>query len=163
MLNKVAVFLLLFIVWCLSCFFSSTLTYQQLIIGFFVSIFITAFVFVNSIIISNSKFLFLQIGFYKYIFSKLNGSIVKSFSICLSFLNPNKKFVSILDYVFLNKDSDSNAVFTTNLLTLMPGTIGILVKKRYLIVHSLDKDYFNLTDMYNISMEIEKIDDDALV
>lgn len=87
----------------------------------------------------------------------------KVFKICFQFLNPKTQFTSILDYVFLNKDSDAESALSANLLTLLPGTIGILMKKRYLIIHSLDKDYFSLTDIYNITNEINKIDDDSLI
>ena len=37
------------------------------------------------------------------------------------------------------------------------------MKKRYLIVQSLDKDYFSLVEMYNITNEVGKLDDDSLV
>ena len=65
--------------------------------------------------------------------------------------------------MFLNRDSDAESAFTANLLTFLPGTIGILMKKRYLIVQSLDKDYFSLVEMYNITNEVGKLDDDSLV
>jgi multisubunit Na+/H+ antiporter MnhE subunit len=163
MLNKIALFLLLITTWCVSLYFSRMLSGIYIGIGVIVVMIITVFSFKSAVITSSSEFLFLQFGFYKYILDKINTSLVKVFKICLSFLNPKTKYISILDYVFLNKDSDSNAVLTANILTLMPGTIGILMKKRYLIVHSLDKDYFSLGDMYNISTDIEKIDDDSLV
>ena len=116
-----------------------------------------------TLINDTTEFLFLQLGFYTYIFEKFNNSAANIFKICLQFLNPKTKFTSILDYVFLNKDSDAESSLTANLLTFLPGTIGILMKKRYLIVHSLDKDYFSLSEMYNITTEVGKIDDDSLV
>jgi multisubunit Na+/H+ antiporter MnhE subunit len=163
MLNKVAVFLLLFVTWTATLFLLNIFNYYHLFFGFVASLVSTFFVFGASIIVSDSKFLFLQFGFYKYIFTKMNTSLTKVFKLCLEFMDADVKFTSILDYVFLNKDSDSNAVLCTNILTLMPATLGILMKKRYLIVHSIDKDYFSLGDMYNISVEVEKIDDDSLV
>ena len=81
----------------------------------------------------------------------------------MQFLKSNTEFTSIIDYVFLDKDSDAESSFTCNLLTLLPGTIGVLTKKRYLIVHSLDKEYFSLIEMYNITNEVGRLDDDSLV
>ena len=163
MLNKFTLFLLLFAIWFVSLFFSGALTIGFILLGFFVSVVITIFVFSLSIINNNTEFLFLQFGFYRYIFEKINNNIINAFKISLQFLTPKTEFVSILDYVFLNKDSDAESALTANLLTLLPGTIGILMKKRYLIVHSLDKDYFSLAEMYNITNEVGKIDDDSLV
>ena len=37
------------------------------------------------------------------------------------------------------------------------------MKKRYLIVHSLDVEYFSQNEMYGITVDIAKIDDDSLV
>ena len=85
------------------------------------------------------------------------------FKICLRFLKNDRDFFPILDYVFLDKDSDSETAFTANLITLLPGTIAVLTKKRYLIVHSLDKDYFSLVTMYDITNAVGKLDDDSLV
>ena len=163
MLNKFTLFLLLFAIWFISLFFANLLKFNYIAFGLFISIIITIFVFRLSIINNTTDFLFLQFGFYRYIFSKINNSIINVFKICLQFLNPKTEFTSILDYVFLNKDSDAESVLTANLLTLLPGTLGILMKKRYLIVHSLDKDYFSLAEMYNITNEVAKIDDDSLI
>jgi multisubunit Na+/H+ antiporter MnhE subunit len=163
MLNKVTIFLLLFSVWAISLFFSDFLNLWTLLAGCVIALTITFFVFRLAIITSNTAFLFLQFGFYKYLFDKVNSKLLLVFKICFQFLNPKTEFTSILDYVFLNKDSDAESVFTANLLTVLPGTLGILMKKRYLIVHSLDKDHFSLSEMYNITNEVGKIDDDSLV
>lgn len=163
MLNKFTLFLLLFVIWCLSLFFSGTFNIFLMLFGLFISIVITVFVFRLTIVNTTTAFLFLQFGFYRYIFDKFNSSAVNIFKICLQFLNPKTKFISILDYVFLNKDSDAESSLTANLLTFLPGTIGVLMKKRYLIVHSLDKDYFSLSEMYNITNEVGRIDDDSLI
>ena len=163
MLNKFTLFLLLFVVWLISLFFAKLFILPYIIFGFIVSIIISTFIFRMSIINKNTEFLFLQFGFYTYIFGKINSHITNVFKICFQFLSLNTEFTSILDYIFLNKDSDAESAFTANLLTLLPGTLGILMKKRYLIVHSLDKDYFSLAEMYNITTEIGKIDDDSLV
>ena len=163
MLNKFTLFLLLFIVWCISLVFSGTFNILLLIFGFIISIVITLFVFGLGLMSDSTEFLFLQVSFYSYIFEKFNNNVLNIFKICLQFLNSKTEFTSILDYIFLNKDSDTETALTANLLTFLPGTIGILMQKRYLIVHSLDKDYFSLSEMYNIINEVNKIDDDSLV
>ena len=163
MLNKITMFLLLFVVWTISLIFSNFFNVWSMLAGFIVSLTISIFVFRLSIITTNTAFLFLQFGFYRYLLDKINSSLINVFKICFQFLSKKTEFTSILDYVFLNKDSDAESVLTANLLTLLPGTIGVLIKKRYLIVHSLDKDYFSLSEMYNITNEVGKIDDDSLV
>ena len=163
MLNKCTLFLLLFTIWFTASFFSGILSIFSIACGVIVSILVVFFVFKTAIINSKTEFLFLQCSFYSYIFKQLNKNISNVFKICLRFLTPNANFISILDYVFLNRDSDAESAFTANLLTFLPGTIGILMKKRYLIVQSLDKDYFSLVEMYNITNEVGKLDDDSLV
>jgi multisubunit Na+/H+ antiporter MnhE subunit len=163
MLNKFTLFLLLFIIWIISLFVSNELSISLVIVGFLVSMLIMEFSFRSLIVSQNAEFLFLQFGFYKYIFGKVRNNIGDVFKICSRFCGINVKFVSVLDYVFLNKDSDAEAVLIASLLMLLPGTIGILMKKRYLIVHSLDVRYFSLSEMYNITVESGKIDDDSLV
>ena len=163
MLNKFTLFLLLFVIWCISLFFSGAFNIFLVIFGFIISIIITLFVFRLTIVNSATEFLFLQFRFYGYIFDKFNSHAVNIFKICLQFLDQKTNFTSILDYVFLNKDSDAESALASNLLTFLPGTIGILMKKRYLIVHSLDKEYFSLSEMYNITNEIGKLNDDSLV
>ena len=90
-------------------------------------------------------------------FEKIFTHFSKVLEICLNFVLPNVKYTSLIDYILLNKDSDSEAVFTANFMTLLPGTVGILMKKRYFIVQSLDISYFSLSEMYNISVQIAKL------
>ncbi len=149
--------------WIVALFFSHAINIALVLAGFLISILITIFVFKSSIVSQNTKFMFLQFGFYQYIFGKLTNNIKNVFLICSKFYKKGTQFTSILDYVFLNKDSDAESVLVANLLTLLPGTIGILMKKRYLIVHSLDEKYFSLAEMYNITVEVGKIDDDSLI
>ncbi len=163
MLNKITLFLLLFTVWFVSAFFSNNLTIITILIGLISSIIIVVFVFKTSIMNNKTEFKFLQFNFYSYIFKQLNSNMTNVFKICLRFLKNDREFFPILDYVFLDKDSDTETAFTANLITLLPGTIGVLTKKRYLIVHSLDKDYFSLATMYDITNAVGKLDDDSLV
>jgi len=149
--------------WIIALFFSHAVNIILILAGFLISIIITMLAFKTSIVSQNTEFLFLQFGFYEYIFRKIINNFKNVFKICSQFYKRNTKFTSILDYVFLNKDSDSQSALAANLLTLLPGTIGILMKKRYLIVHSLDEKYFSLSEMYNITTEIGKIDDDSLI
>lgn len=130
---------------------------------FLVSVFITYFCFATNLFRKNGEFLFLQFGFYTFFLSKINKNFIKIFQICLDFLNFKKEFVSVLDYFMINKDSDSDNVLNANVLTLMPGTIGILIRKKNLVVHSLDAKYFSSGNMWDLSQDIEKIDDDSLV
>lgn len=163
MLNKFTLFLLLFIMWIMALFFSHAINIALILAGLLISVVITIFTFKSSIVSQNTEFLFLQFGFYEYIFKKIIGNLKNVFKICSQFYKRKAQFTSILDYVFLNKDSDAESVLVANLLTLLPGTLGILMKKRYLIVHSLDEKYFSLAEMYNITMEVGKIDDDSLI
>lgn len=163
MLNKFTLFLLLFTVWFTLSFFSNNLSIPVIVYGATASIIIVIFIFKTGIMTNSTEFKFLQFNFYAYILQQLNKNISNAFKICMQFLKSNTEFTSIIDYVFLDKDSDAESSFTCNLLTLLPGTIGVLTKKRYLIVHSLDKEYFSLIEMYNITNEVGRLDDDSLV
>ncbi len=163
MLNKFTLFFLLFTIWFASSFFSGILSIVSLLIGFVVCLLIVFLVFKTSIMNNSTEFLFLQSSFYFYILKQVNKNFSNIFRICISFLRKDMEFTPILDYVYINKDSDSESAFTANLLTILPGTIGILMKKRYLIVQSLDSNYFSLVDMYNMTNDIGKLDDDSLI
>ena len=163
MLNKITIFLLLFLSWIIGLFLIKEIKLFSVIFGFFTCIFIIIFLFKATIITNNTKFLFLQFSFYKYIFSKVFSKFFYIIDICSKFIDPKTKFTSIVDYIFLNKDSDSESGFIANLLNILPGTFGILMKKRYLIVHSLDLKYFSLKEMYDISNEVVGINDDSLI
>ena len=157
MLNKFILFCILYVMWILFSYIYNILTLPIIVIGLFISIFITMICFAKLIVTKHSTFLFLKFGFYIYVFEKIFTHFSKVLEICLNFVLPNVKYTSLIDYILLNKDSDSEAVFTANFMTLLPGTVGILMKKRYFIVQSLDISYFSLSEMYNISVQIAKL------
>jgi multisubunit Na+/H+ antiporter MnhE subunit len=163
MLKKIILFFIILFAWVMMLLIRDELTYKTAAIGVPVSLVITTIMFSLLIYTNKNEFPFLHIYFYFYILSHLNKSFFKVIKICFMFLIPNTLFISVLDYILLNKDSNSSVILTSNLITLSPGTIGILMNKRHLIVHSIDAKFFNIKDLNNIMDNIDKINDDLLV
>jgi len=165
MINISTLFLVLFVTWILYGVISDLIIVSTLFIisGFVLSGIISLLVWKLRIINTKTQFLFLQFGFYKYIFHKINESFFNVFRMAFAFLKIKQNFNPALDYIFLNKDDDSEIALCVNIITSLPGTICVAIKKRYIVVHSLHPSYFSLSDMYAVSSEINSVYDDSLI
>lgn len=161
MLNSITLFFILFVFWLFSSIFVG-LNPLFIFIGGVICASIAFMCWRLGIINAKTSFMILQFGFYKFLFVNINKKLSSVISICIKFLNPKYKFKPVLDYVFLNKDSDAEAVLGVNLINMFPATICVAVKKRYIIVHSLGAEYFSPSEMYYISSGLGKVYDDSL-
>jgi multisubunit Na+/H+ antiporter MnhE subunit len=161
MLNGITLFFILFILWIFSTLFIH-ITPFFIFLGLFVTAFIAFISWRLGLVNSKTSFMVLQFGFYKFFFKKLTETSCRIIKLSLQFLNPKYKFAPILDYVFLNKDNDAEVALVVNLIIALPGTICVAIKKRYIIVHSVGKEYFSSDEMYEISNQVGKVYDDSL-
>ncbi|MFC1659079.1 Na+/H+ antiporter subunit E [Pseudomonadota bacterium] len=163
MLNVSTLFLILFSFWMIisiSVGITSAIIFS---IGFFMSIVIAAVSYKIRIIDKKTSFLFLQLGFYKYVFELVNESFFNNFKVAYSFIRKNPKIDPIIDFIFLDKDNDPEIALYVNSLNLTPGVLCFSIKKRYVLIHSLDKNLFTLFDIYNTSNKVGLVNDDSLV
>jgi len=161
MLNAITLFFILFVFWIFNAVLVG-ITPLLIFIRLILSSLIAFICWRLNIISSKSSFMILQFGFYKFIFNKIIENLSNVFRLSFQFLNPKHEFKPILDYVFLDKDKDSEIALGVNLITFLAGTICVAVKKRYVIVHSLGKEYFSPAEMYDISSQLDKVYDDVL-
>lgn len=163
MLSVSTLFVVLYFFWGLILLLGGDISIPVMAIGGCVCLYIAYLSWKLKVTVESDQFMFLQAGFYKFIFKMINNRFGSAFRLASEFLNPKKEFQPLLDYVFLNKDSTAEVTLAVNLLMAMPGIIAVATKKRYIIVHSLGDSYFTLTDMFNISNEISKVHDDSLI
>lgn len=164
--NTAALFTLFFVLlfaWLFCCVLVGALSFLYFLLGMIVAGIVSFTCWRLRITSPRAQFLFLQINFYRYVIKKLIKNTPNIFKLTFQFLNPNYKFKPILDFVFLDKDKDTEIALCVNLLTALPGSLATAIKKRYVIVHSLGEEYFNLGEMYNMSNEISIAHDDALI
>jgi len=161
MLNAITLFFILFIFWIFNVVLIG-INPLLIFIGLIISSSIAFICWRLNIIGSKSSFMILQFGFYKFIFSKISQNLSNVFRLSFQFLNPKHEFKPIIDYIFLDKDKDSEIALGVNLITFLAGTICVAVKKRYVIIHSLGTEYFSPAEMYDISSQLDKVYDDTL-
>mgnify|MGYP003305380574 CR=1 FL=1 len=162
MLNKFTLFLLLFVIWLISLLVSHSFTLTFILFGVFVSLFITIFAFKSSIINPGTEFLFLQFGFYRFIFNKVNNSFYYTVMFAYKILT-GKSFAPLVDYIYLENDDIYETALLVNTLNMLPGVICMVVKRRYIVVYSVGYEYFIPTDIFLFNQDIVSAYDDSLV
>jgi multisubunit Na+/H+ antiporter MnhE subunit len=163
MLNVSTLFLVLFSFWMIISVSADNISGEVVAIGFVCSVIIVALSYKIRIISKKNVFLFLQLGFYKYLFEFVNDNFFNSFKVAYSFIRIKPDIDPIIDFIFLDKDDDSEISLYSNSLNLIPGILCFSIKKRYVVIHSLNKDIFSLFDIYVTSNKVGLVHDDSLV
>jgi multisubunit Na+/H+ antiporter MnhE subunit len=163
MLNVSTLFLILFTFWMIISASADFVYPSFIILGLLSSIIVTIIAYKIRILNKEHPFLFLQIGFYKYLFGITNQNFFKNFKTAFEFIKKNPKIDPVVDFILLNKNNDSEIALYTTSLGLVPGVLCFSIKRKYIVVHLLDKDYFSLLDMYNANKAVSSVYDDSLI
>lgn len=136
----------------------------SLVIGIILSFVISYATLKLKLISKKNDYLFLQFGFYKFIFSKINNAFYYNIKFAYKILtNKTKDFSPLVDYIY----SEDNDVYETcllvNTLNMLPGVICIAIKKGYFAIYSLGYEYFIPSDIFLFSQEILHVYDDSLI
>lgn len=163
MVNTSTLFLILLTLWIIILGLSGNFSPDLLLLGMVSSVTISTFSGKIRIVHEKDSFLFLQFGFYKYIWKMLNENFMQNFTLAFDFLFRRENIEPVVDFIFLNKNEDAEVGLCVNVITLKPGSICIAMKKKYVIVHMINKNYFSLVDMFSISKEVSLVHDDSLI
>ena len=135
-----------------------------LIVGIVLSLFISHLALRLRLIQKKDDYLFLQLGFYKFIFSKINNAFYYNMKFAYKILtNKTKDFNPLVDYIYLENDDVCETCLLVNTLNMLPGIVCIAIKKGYLVVYSLGYEYFIPSDIFLFNQEILRTYDDGLI
>lgn len=163
MLNVSTLFLILFAFWMAMSVSANFITIPFILLGLLSSIIISVIAYRIKILNPKHQFLFLQIGFYNYLFGIINQNFFKNFKTAFEFIKKEPNIDPVVDYIFVDKENDSETALFVASLGLIPGAICFAIKKKYLIVHLLDKQYLSLLDIHNANIAVSSVYDDSIV
>ena len=163
MLLFFSLFFILFGFWVILFLFNSYFTFTVLLIGCIISLLITIVSIKLRLFSSRNEFLFLQLGFYKMIFSKLITYVSETLYLAFEFLKVNNYIDPVIDYLFVDDENIYENNLSNAALTLNAGIISAIIKNRCIIIHSMNKLFFTPNQLYFLSIESQKVNDDGLV
>lgn len=162
------VFLTLFFtnlsLWLLFFILNSYFNTLYFMFGIIISVVISYLTVKLRLINRQNNFLFLQLGFYKFVFDKINlmFSCTLKFSYYL-LTNNKKKFEPTIDHLYIDNSNIYEVNLLVNLLNMLPGVVCIAIRKQYLLVYSLGFEYFIPSDIFILGRDLNGIYDDSLV
>lgn len=116
-----------------------------------------------SFVTGRSQFFYLQFGYYKFLKRFLNEFIINSFKLAHSFMNFKHEFKPVADYLLITKEYDEESVLFVNAVSLLPGSIAMILKRGYVVVHSMDDCYISKNDLFELNKKVSTVHDDSLI
>lgn len=163
MLLFFTLFFILFSFWLILFIFNSYFTISILIIGAIASIFITIITINLRLFSLKSEFLFLQFGFYKMLMKKFITYVSETFYLAFEFLKINNYIDPVVDYLSVENESIYENNLSSTMLSLNAGVISAIIKNKCIIIHSINKLFFTPNQLFFLSIESQKVNDDNLV
>ena len=163
MINIFNLFIVLFTCWMVLLFTGDKLSWFYIISGFLMSAIISFASWKIRIINKNTHFLFLNFGFYLYLFPIILQSFYKSLFLLLKFALVDSSEPSIHYFSLKNRHSKSQLALFISVVALMPGIFCIGIKRKKMIIHALDSSYFDRNKLEAIYNNLYKVNDDRLV
>lgn len=163
MLLFFTLFFILFSFWLILFIFNSYFTISILIIGAIASIFITIITIKLRLFSLKSEFLFLQFGFYKILAKKFITYVSETFYLAFEFLKINNYIDPVIDYLSVENESIYENNLSNAMLSLNAGIISAIIKNKCIIIHSINKLFFTPNQLFFLSIESQKVNDDNLV
>ena len=164
MINIFSLFLVLFFTWIALIASNNLVLWSYLALGFIASFLISIIAWKIKIINHHSKFLFLNWGFYRHFAPLFLSGFSKSLFLIINTSFSTKKNQSILYYFPIKKQNDNSELLLFFLsITLIPGLLYLGVREGKIIIHALDKKYFDYKKLNKIYNNLYRINDDRLV
>lgn len=142
--------------------FNSYFNFIYFILIILISLLISYLTIKLKLVNQKTNFLFLQLGFYKFIFKKFNSMFLFSFYLTWQ-LYKKKPIEPIVDYIYIDNSNLHEITLIINTLNLLPGIICCATRKQYLIIHSLGFQYFIPSDIFILNNEIIDVYDDNII
>lgn len=150
-------------IWIILFLLNSLFSSLYFLVGVCICLFVSYLTIKLKIVNQKTNFLFLQVGFYKYIFSKINTSLLYTIYLTLQFYKKKQNFEEVVDYVYVDNSNLYEVALIVNTLNLLPGVICCALKKQHLVIHSLGFQYFIPSDIFILNDEISNIYDDNVI
>lgn len=163
MLLFFTLFFILFSFWIVLFIFNSMITIPMLCVGVVVCVLITVIAIKLKLYSMNSEFLCLQFGFYSMVFKKILTIFTENIYLAFQFLKPNNTIDPVIDYLYIDNDSIFENNLANNMLNMNCGIISAIVKNQCIIIHSINSLFFSPNQLYFLSLETQKVNDDSII
>lgn len=163
MLLFFTLFFILFGFWIVLFLFNSYFSLVMILIGFVASVLITTVCIKLRLFSPKTGFLFLQVGFYKIILNKFITCMSETTYLAFEFFKKENYVDPVLDYLFIENEDIYENNLSSSILSLNAGIISSMIKNRCIIIHSMNKLFFTPNQLYFLSIETQKVNDDSLV
>lgn len=151
-------------IWMILFLSSSQFNSLYLVVGVVISFIVAYLSVILKFVSKKGKFLFLQFGFYRFIFNKINNSFYYTTTFAYKILTgKTQSFTPLVDYIYLENDDIYETALLVNTLNMLPGVICITIKRRYIVVYSIGYEYFIPTDVFLFNQDIINAYDDSLI
>lgn len=163
MLLFFTLFFILFGFWLILFLFNSYFSFLMLFCGIVFSFFISSLCIKLRLFSIKNEFLFLQFGFYKIFFKKIFNGFFESLYLGFEFLKINNYIDPVIDYLYIDNENIYENNLTSNLLNLNAGMVSSIMKNKCIVIHSINKLFFTPNQLYFLSLDSQKVNDDNLV
>lgn len=162
MLLFFTLFFILFGFWLILFIFNSYFSFLIVLFGVFISAIITMICMKLRLFTLKNEFLFLQFGFYKVLFKKFLNNFLESIYLAFEFLKFIPYVDPVIDYLYIDNENIYENNLVTNLLNLNSGLISSILKNQCIVIHSINKLFFTPNQLYFLSLDSQKVNDDTL-
>lgn len=165
MINIFNLFLVLFSAWIILCLTSNLFSTFYIATGFIFSCIISFISWQSKIINRESKFIFLNFGFYKHFLAFLIKNLHKSIILSIQFAIAGPSITPVLYKIPMDRKSISEIELSLFIATIniIPGIIYVGIDDQKIILHALSEKYLEYIDLNQIFHDLGKINDDSLV
>ena len=163
MLLFFTLFFILFSFWVILFIFNSMFTITLLAVGIVISIIVSMLMIKLKLYSANSEFLCLQVGFYSMFIKKIIVVFTENIYLAFQFIKPNNTIDPVLVYLYIVNDNIFENSLANNILNMNFGIISAIIKNQCIIIHSINKLFFSPNQLYFLSLETQKVNDDGIV
>ena len=163
MLLFFTLFFIFYSFWVVLFIFNSMLNVYFLLLGVVISGIVAKVAISTKLYSERNEFIFLQFGFYKLLIQKICINFLENFYLAFEFMKPDNNLMPLLDYLFIENENINENALACNLLNLNFGCVAAVIKNQCIIIHSMNDLFFTPNQLYFLSIESQKINDDNLI
>ena len=163
MLLFFTLFFTLFSFWILLFIFNSTITIGLLAIGIVISAMVATYAIKLTLYTLNNEFIFLQLGFYSMLIRRLIVVFTENIYLAFQFIKPDNTIDPVIDYLYVDDENMYDNSLANNMLNLNSGIISAIIKNQCLIIHSINSLFYSPNQLYFLSLDTQRINDDNII
>ncbi|MBR2141100.1 MAG: hypothetical protein IJ853_01985 [Rickettsiales bacterium] len=143
--------------------FNSTITIGLLAIGIVISAMVATYAIKLKLYTLNNEFIFLQLGFYSMLIRRLIVVFTENIYLAFQFIKPDNTIDPVIDYLYVDDENMYDNSLANNMLNLNFGIISAIIKNQCLIIHSINSLFFSPNQLYFLSLDTQRINDDNII